>query len=122
MATDSVAPHPGFIAAITLLLIVPIAVIIIVIIRGFDLGPNHTSGLRGILRRSCLSVTDSSDSSLSSNPPDVEQNRIGTSGLDFTAPDHFLEQSEEERPPAPPSPVLVRDGESTYATARPTAT
>lgn len=118
MATDSVAPHPGFIAAITLLLILPIVVIIIVIIRGFDLGPNHTSGLRGIFRRSCLSVTDSSDSSLSSSPPDVEQNRIGTSGLDFTAPDRLPGLSEEERPPTPPLPVLVRDGESSYAPAR----
>lgn len=71
MASNSVAPHPGVIAAITIFLVLLFVLIVTVIIRGFDLGPNHKSGLRGIFGRSCLSVTDSSASELF----DIEQNR-----------------------------------------------
>ncbi|KAK6064837.1 ubiquitin-conjugating enzyme [Seiridium cupressi] len=103
MATATERLHPGIIAAIAVLLTLLIALIVGVVVRGFDLGPNHSSGLRGIIfRRSRTSLTHPSLPVL----PIVHETSGTVSESTTTILSPFLGQSQEVLP-LPPKPAAV---------------
>ncbi|KAI1877434.1 hypothetical protein JX265_003442 [Neoarthrinium moseri] len=92
---DSATPvHPGIIVTVVVLLIFLLVIIVVAIVRGFDLGPHHNSGLRGLFSRG----RGTSRATLATLPSTSRVTVGDTLGSITTVQSHFIGQSQDHLP------------------------